>query len=120
MRIGIGLPALSPVSGALMLEWARRAECRPGRTRFVGNSWYMLGAGADERAAPLIRANQAFRGPMAEDLAKAVPSSLQAIRDTIAAFADVDMEELILEPCLAELDQVDRLADLLPWRLQGD
>jgi alkanesulfonate monooxygenase SsuD/methylene tetrahydromethanopterin reductase-like flavin-dependent oxidoreductase (luciferase family) len=95
-------------------EEAWRAECRPGRPRFVGNSWYVLGAGAADRAAPLVRANQAFRGPMAEDLAKAVPSSPQAIKDTIAAFADVGMDELILKPCLAEIDQIDRLADLLP------
>lgn len=93
---------------------AWRAECRPGRPRFVGNLWYVLGAGAADRAAPLVRANQAFRGPAAEDLAKAVPSSPRAIKDTIAAFADVGMDELILKPCLAELDQVDRLADLLP------
>jgi alkanesulfonate monooxygenase SsuD/methylene tetrahydromethanopterin reductase-like flavin-dependent oxidoreductase (luciferase family) len=95
-------------------EEAWRAECRPGRPRFVGNSWYVLGAGAADRAAPLVHANQAFRGPVAEDLAKAVPSSPQAIKDMIAAFADVGMDELILKPCLAEIDQVDRLADLLP------
>ena len=96
-----------------LAEEAWRAERRPGRPRFVGNAWFMLGAGAPERAAPFIRANQAFRGPIVEDLVKSVPSSPQAIKDMIAAFADVGMDELILKPCLAETDQVDRLADVL-------
>ena len=93
---------------------AWRAERRPGRPRFVGNAWFMLGPDALERAAPFIRANQAFRGPITEDLVKSVPASPQAIKDVIAAFADVGMDELILKPCLAEIDQVDRLADVLP------
>ena len=29
MQIGIGLPSLSPVSGTVMLEWARRADAGP-------------------------------------------------------------------------------------------
>jgi alkanesulfonate monooxygenase SsuD/methylene tetrahydromethanopterin reductase-like flavin-dependent oxidoreductase (luciferase family) len=94
-------------------EEAWRVERRPGRPRFVGNSWYVLGPGALERAAPYIRENQAFRGDIVEDLVKGVPSSSPSIKDVIAAFADVGMDELILKPCLAEIDQVDRLADLL-------
>jgi len=96
-----------------LAEEAWRAEGRPGRPRFVGNAWFVLGPGALERAAPLIRANQAFRGSIVEDLVKSVSSSPQAIRDVIAAFADVGMDELLLKPCLAEIDQVDRLADVL-------
>jgi alkanesulfonate monooxygenase SsuD/methylene tetrahydromethanopterin reductase-like flavin-dependent oxidoreductase (luciferase family) len=94
-------------------EEAWKAEGRPGRPRFVGNAWFMLGPGAPERAAPFIRANQAFRGTIVDDLVRGVPSSPQMIRDVIAAFADVGMDELILKPCLAEIDQVDRLADTL-------
>ena len=94
-------------------EEAWRAEGRAGRPRFVGNAWFMLGPGALERAAPFIRANQAFRGAIVEDLVKSVPASSQAIKDTIAAFADVGMDELILKPCLADVDQVDRLADVI-------
>ena len=94
-------------------EEAWRAEGRPGRPRFVGNAWYVLGPGALDRAAPFVRANQAFRGALAEELARSVPASPQAIKDVIAGYADVGMDELILKPCLADLDQVDRLAELL-------
>ena len=94
-------------------EEAWRAEGRPGRPRFVGNAHYVLGPGALDRAAPLIRAGQAFRGALAEELARSVPSSPQAIKDVIAGYADVGMDELILKPCLSDLDQVDRLADCL-------
>ena len=73
----------------------------------------MLGPGALDRAAPFVRANQAFRGAISEELARSVPASPQAIKDVIAGFADVGMDELILKPCLAEPDQVDRLADCL-------
>ena len=94
-------------------EEAWLSHGRPGRPRFVGNAWFMLGPGAPDRAAPFIRANQAFRGTIVDDLVRGVPSSPQMIKDMIAAFADVGMDELVLKPCLAEIDQVDRLADVL-------
>ena len=76
-------------------------------------AWFMLGPGAPDRAAPFIRANQAFRGTIVDDLVRGVPLSPHMIKDMIAAFADVGMDELVLKPCLAEIDQVDRLADVL-------
>jgi hypothetical protein len=76
--------------------------------------WHVLGPGAADRAAPYILANNLFRGAVAQDLVKTVHSSPSAIKDAIAAFADVGMDELIVKPCVADLDQVDRLADLLP------
>jgi hypothetical protein len=41
-----------------------------------------------------------------------LPVTAQAIKDRIKGFADIGMDELILWPCIADLDQVDLLADI--------
>ncbi|MFQ5855293.1 MAG: LLM class flavin-dependent oxidoreductase [Anaerolineae bacterium] len=94
-------------------EEAWKAEGRPGRPRFVGAIYCALGSDVADRAAAYIRDYYAFMGPMAENLANAIPSSPDAIKGAILAFADIGMDELILWPCVPDLDQVDRLADLV-------
>jgi hypothetical protein len=39
--------------------------------------------------------------------------SSAAIKDVIAAFEDAGVDELVLDPTVAELDQVDRLAEVV-------
>jgi hypothetical protein len=50
---------------------------------------------------------------MAETIASSIPTSLEALRGAIAAFAEVGVDELVLWPCTPDLDQIDRLADLV-------
>jgi alkanesulfonate monooxygenase SsuD/methylene tetrahydromethanopterin reductase-like flavin-dependent oxidoreductase (luciferase family) len=83
---------------------------RPGRPRFVGGMYWALGPDAGERAAAYIRDYYAFLGPMVEGFAAGIPSTPEAIRGAIAAYAAVGMNELLLWPCVPDLDQVDRLA----------
>ncbi len=52
-------------------------------------------------------------GPSVEQIATSIPSSTEAVKGTIQAFADAGADELVLWPCIPELDQVDRLADLV-------
>jgi hypothetical protein len=51
-------------------------------------------------------------GPMADAIANSVPSTPEAVKGSIQAFADVGVDELVLWPCIPDLDQVDRLAEL--------
>jgi hypothetical protein len=46
-------------------------------------------------------------------MVKALPTTAEAIRGAITRYADIGMDELILWPCIADLDQVERLADLV-------
>jgi alkanesulfonate monooxygenase SsuD/methylene tetrahydromethanopterin reductase-like flavin-dependent oxidoreductase (luciferase family) len=83
---------------------------RPGRPRFVGGLYWALGPDAAARAGAYIRNYYGFLGPVAEAFAAGVPSTPEAIKGAIAAYAAAGMDELLLWPCVPDLDQVDRLA----------
>jgi alkanesulfonate monooxygenase SsuD/methylene tetrahydromethanopterin reductase-like flavin-dependent oxidoreductase (luciferase family) len=105
-------PQMARQSYAVAQE-AWQAAGRPGTPRFVGATYYALGPDAAERAAAYIRHYYAFMGPMADAMARAVPSTPDAVTAAIQAARDVDMDEFIFWPCVAALDQIARLADLL-------
>jgi alkanesulfonate monooxygenase SsuD/methylene tetrahydromethanopterin reductase-like flavin-dependent oxidoreductase (luciferase family) len=86
---------------------------RPGKPRFVGAAYFGLGENAAERGAVYLRDYYAFTGPYAERIAGGFPSTVEAVRATIKAFEDVGADELVLWPTIAELDQEDRLAELV-------
>jgi hypothetical protein len=44
---------------------------------------------------------------------QSMPVTPEAIKEIRKAFADIGTDELIFWPCLADLDQVDRLEDAL-------
>jgi alkanesulfonate monooxygenase SsuD/methylene tetrahydromethanopterin reductase-like flavin-dependent oxidoreductase (luciferase family) len=104
----------SRVAGLYQLvEEAWKTEGRPGRPRLVGAVYCGLGPDAAERSAPYLRSYYGFLGPAVENMVKALPTTAEAIRGAITRYADIGMDELILWPCIADLDQVERLADLV-------
>jgi hypothetical protein len=52
-------------------------------------------------------------GPRAEGMVQAMPMTPLAIKDRIKAYEDIGMDELLLWPTVPELDQVDRLAEIV-------
>jgi alkanesulfonate monooxygenase SsuD/methylene tetrahydromethanopterin reductase-like flavin-dependent oxidoreductase (luciferase family) len=109
---GGGGPARARQSYALAHDvWT--AAGRPGKPRFVAGMYYALGPDAAERGGRYLGDFYAFMGPMAETIARSIPTSLEALRGAIAAFAEVGMDEVVLWPCTPDLDQIDRLADLV-------
>lgn len=90
-----------------------RSLGKEGRPRFVGIAYYGLGEDARERVDSYIRSYYAYLVPQAEIIARAASSSPAMVRNTIRAFADIGMDELMFWPCIAHLDQVDRLAELV-------
>ena len=86
---------------------------KPGKPRLVAMTYFALGPGAAERATAYILDYYAFMGPMAQQRASAVPTSPEAIRATIQAFANIGTDELLFMPAVAELNQVHLLADLI-------
>jgi alkanesulfonate monooxygenase SsuD/methylene tetrahydromethanopterin reductase-like flavin-dependent oxidoreductase (luciferase family) len=105
-------PQLAQQSYAVAQE-AWQAGGRPGKPRFVGAIYFALGPDAAERAAAYIHHYYAFMGPMADAMTQAVPATSEAVKAAIQAAHDVSMDEFIFWPCVATLDQIDRLADLL-------
>ncbi|HYU21067.1 MAG TPA: LLM class flavin-dependent oxidoreductase [Chloroflexota bacterium] len=96
-----------------LAEEAWKAAARSGRPRFVASLPCALGPNAAERAGANVRDYYAFLGPLADRVAGAVATSPEAIKDGIRAFEDAGVDELVLGAAIPDLDQVDRLADLV-------
>ena len=96
-----------------LAEQAWKAAGRTGKPRFVAGMYWGLGPNAAERAGAYIRNYYTFLGPMAEQMAGSVPATPEAVKGAIQAFADIGVDELMCWPCIADLDQVDRLAELI-------
>jgi alkanesulfonate monooxygenase SsuD/methylene tetrahydromethanopterin reductase-like flavin-dependent oxidoreductase (luciferase family) len=107
-----GAPPQQARKGYEMVEQVWRAAGREDRPRFVGASYFGLGDDAQERAGRYIRHYYAFLGVGAEGIAGSLPASPERITATIQAFQDVGADEVMFWPCIPELDQVDRLAEL--------
>jgi alkanesulfonate monooxygenase SsuD/methylene tetrahydromethanopterin reductase-like flavin-dependent oxidoreductase (luciferase family) len=94
-------------------EESWRAEGREGRPRLVGCMYYALGPNAAERGAHYISDYYAYFGPAVENMVRSIPSSPETIRGLFRAFEDIGADELVCWPTIAELDQVDQLAELV-------
>jgi alkanesulfonate monooxygenase SsuD/methylene tetrahydromethanopterin reductase-like flavin-dependent oxidoreductase (luciferase family) len=86
---------------------------RPGKPRFVSAFYFGLGPNALERAGQYIKHYYAFMGPGAEGMAKSIPSTPEAVEQAIEARLQIGADEVLLWPCIAELDQVDRAAEIV-------
>jgi alkanesulfonate monooxygenase SsuD/methylene tetrahydromethanopterin reductase-like flavin-dependent oxidoreductase (luciferase family) len=94
-------------------EEAWKAEGRPGKPRFVGAFYYGLGPDALAKAGAYIRDYYSFMGPRVEMMIQSLPTTPEAVQQAIQARLDVGMDEIIGWACIAELDQVDRLAEVV-------
>ncbi len=107
-RWGVGY-----ISGFRLAEESWKAAGREGNPRLVGAMYYALGPDAAERGGAYIRHYYSFMGPMADLMAKMLPTSLEAIKGAIQGFSDIGTDELILWPCIPDLEQLDQLAQLI-------
>jgi alkanesulfonate monooxygenase SsuD/methylene tetrahydromethanopterin reductase-like flavin-dependent oxidoreductase (luciferase family) len=83
---------------------------RAGQPRLVGCTYIALGPDGLTRGGNYIRN---YYGAFGEMIAKSLPGTLEAIKGTIQAYADIGADELILWPTTPDLEQVDQLADML-------
>jgi alkanesulfonate monooxygenase SsuD/methylene tetrahydromethanopterin reductase-like flavin-dependent oxidoreductase (luciferase family) len=105
---------LQQISGCYRLaEDAWKRSGKPGKPRLVADAYFGLGPDAAARSASYILDYHAPLGPMAEQMAKFVLSTPEAIKGAMQVFEDLGTNELVLMPCIPELDQVHRLADCL-------
>lgn len=110
--VGGGGPDAARQGYSVALEVWQTAG-RPGKPRLVGGMYFGLGPNAAEQAADYIHHYYAFAGPIGDMIANNVPSTPEAVKAGIQAFADIGMDELVLWPCIPDLEQVDRLAELV-------
>ena len=88
-----------------------RAEGREGKPRLVATLYYALGPNA-ARGGDYIRDYYSYFGPAADDMARAIPASPEAVEELIRGFGDVGADEVVCWPTVADLEQVDRLAEV--------
>lgn len=91
-----------------IVEQGWQSAGRTGKPRLVGSIYW--GLGPRERAGEYLHN---YYGPMAERMVQGLSVTAQAIQDKIHAFEDIGADELVLWPTIPELDQVDRLAELI-------
>ena len=64
------------------------------------------------RGGDYIRDYYSYFGPAADDMARATPSSPAAVEELVRGFGDVGADEVVCWPTVADLEQVDRLAEV--------
>jgi hypothetical protein len=65
------------------------------------------------RAREIPQDYYGFLGEWADRIADSAPTTVEVLRGVVKSFEDLGLDELTLDPTIAELDQVDRLADAL-------
>lgn len=88
---------------------------RPGKPRFVGAFCFALGPNALERAGYYLTH---YFG--AGDLAQSIPATPEAVRAALEARLHVGMDEVLLWPCIPDLDQIDHAAEIVNELLSRD
>ncbi len=89
------------------------AAGRSGRPRLAGVASYALGPNAKDMVGGYIRHYYSFLGEAADTMARNAISSPEAVKDTIRDMEGIGMDEVVFLPSVAEMDQLERLADII-------
>ncbi|HZD75058.1 MAG TPA: LLM class flavin-dependent oxidoreductase [Actinomycetota bacterium] len=102
-------------ASAASKAWAAWTDAgRPGRPRLWGQAYFALGGRAEaDRGAAYLRHYYAFTGPFAERVAAGNLTSPQMVKDLVRGYEEAGCDHLVLLPTVAELAQLERLADVL-------
>jgi alkanesulfonate monooxygenase SsuD/methylene tetrahydromethanopterin reductase-like flavin-dependent oxidoreductase (luciferase family) len=98
-----------PAIQAFKEEWKRAGG--EGTPRIAALSYFSLGEEHTEESLRNLRTYYGFLGDWAETIAGGAVRSPEAVRDRAAAFEQLGVDELVFDPTVADLDQVDLLAD---------
>jgi alkanesulfonate monooxygenase SsuD/methylene tetrahydromethanopterin reductase-like flavin-dependent oxidoreductase (luciferase family) len=86
---------------------------RPGRPRLWGLGYFALGPGAAEAGRRDLLHYYAFTGAVAGRVADGLLVTPGAVAELCAGYAEAGCDELVLFPTVPDLDQVDRLAEVV-------
>jgi alkanesulfonate monooxygenase SsuD/methylene tetrahydromethanopterin reductase-like flavin-dependent oxidoreductase (luciferase family) len=104
--------AFAGAAGRAQAAWSDLG--RPGRPQLWGQGYFGLGSGAEAAGAAYLRDYYAFTGPFADKIAAGNLTTPQAVIDFVRGYEEGGCDELVLLPTVADLEQIDRLADVLP------
>ena len=110
---GGGAPPDQTAAAVERVRAAWRAGGRAGEPRLASLAYFSLGDDVEARSYGYLRHYYGIFGDYAEVIASTALRSEQAIKSAVRAFADAGIDELILDPTVADIGQVDRLADIV-------
>jgi hypothetical protein len=76
-------------------------------------AYFSIGADVEEASYAYLRHYYGFLGPYVEAIAGGALRGPDAISNARQAYEDAGVDELILDPTVADISQVERLADLV-------
>jgi alkanesulfonate monooxygenase SsuD/methylene tetrahydromethanopterin reductase-like flavin-dependent oxidoreductase (luciferase family) len=104
-----GGPPRAFAGAAARAEAAWRDLGRPGRPRLWGQGYFALGDA--ERGDAYLRDYYAFTGPFVERIVAETLTSPRAVKDFVRGYEEAGCDELVLFPTVADLAQLERLAE---------
>jgi alkanesulfonate monooxygenase SsuD/methylene tetrahydromethanopterin reductase-like flavin-dependent oxidoreductase (luciferase family) len=118
VRYGIGwtaggIPPQQVVGLASQVHQAWDEAGREGQPHIVALTYFSLGDDVEDRSYDYLRRYYAYVGEGVEAIASGALRSPEAIREACDQYAEAGVDELILDPTVAELSQVERLADVV-------
>jgi len=102
-------PMVAPAFDAARQAWTRAG--REGAPRLVALAYYALGDG--ESGKRNVHDYYSVTGEFADLVAANVSDTPEKVRAAIAAFEEIGADELILNPATDDIDDLDRLADIV-------
>jgi alkanesulfonate monooxygenase SsuD/methylene tetrahydromethanopterin reductase-like flavin-dependent oxidoreductase (luciferase family) len=114
---GVGWTAggMTPEMAAPFVERVRAAwrdAGREGEPRFAALNYFSLGDTEERSRAYLLDYYEPMGREVAEMIAGSAHRSPQAIKEVIAGFAEIGVDELVLDPTVSDPAQVDLLAEV--------
>jgi alkanesulfonate monooxygenase SsuD/methylene tetrahydromethanopterin reductase-like flavin-dependent oxidoreductase (luciferase family) len=106
---GSGPDQVGPFAERVRKVW--KDAGRPGRPRIVALSYYSIQEDRAEDSKAYLRDYYEWLGRWADGIAEGASRGPDAVRDTVKRFQDAGVDELILDPTVADLEEVDLLAD---------
>jgi alkanesulfonate monooxygenase SsuD/methylene tetrahydromethanopterin reductase-like flavin-dependent oxidoreductase (luciferase family) len=101
----------APLIDKVHAAWSNAG--RDDEPRIAVLAYYSLGADAERESRDYLRHYYGFLGGFAEQIADGALRSEAAIAGAVSGFADVGVTELYFDATTADLDQIDRLADVV-------
>ncbi|CAN5918059.1 LLM class flavin-dependent oxidoreductase [soil metagenome] len=86
---------------------------RPGAPQLWGQGYFALGDAAADAGRDYLLDYYAFTGPFARHIADGLLTTPLEVRAFIQGYADAGCDHVILLPAVADLTQLDRLADVI-------
>jgi alkanesulfonate monooxygenase SsuD/methylene tetrahydromethanopterin reductase-like flavin-dependent oxidoreductase (luciferase family) len=116
VRWGIGWTAggaapdmVGPFADRVRQAWKEAG--REGSPKIVALTYFSVGEGTEEASRDYLRFYYSHLGEWVERIVEGAWRGQDAVREAVTRFQDAGVDELIFDPTVADLAQVDTLAD---------